>query len=1020
MNLKEFVDPPKHCRPSPFWSWNYRMEPAEIENRIRDMKKRGFGGFFMHSRTGLRTQYMSDDWMRAVRRGIEVAREVKMEGWLYDEDRWPSGFCGGKISEKKPENLAMALTWTEDVSVLNENELNDVIAFTRKNSGGAQEILTEKPEDMTGIGAFYVRRYTRGHFWFNGENYTDLLNPQTVQDFIEATHERYSKLFRYDFGEYMPGIFTDEPNVNRTIRWFDRDDHRPFSFPWTPGFETYFEGLHGYSPVPKLVHLLTGTEEGFKFRHDFWRAVNERFIEAFTIPISQWCKEHDLKFTGHYLYEDDFYPMISSGGAVMPHYEYMDVPGIDHLQRGIYHPWTIKQVSGVANQMGKKRVICEIFGASGYSMSFEDMKWIADFNCALGVTFLCPHLVQYSIIGERKRDFPPTFSYHQPYWDHFKVINDYLARISWTASQGKGTAKVLVLTPITSAYGAYDIGGENGGEQLKKIEDSYHAVVEEFIAEHIAFDLGEERILARHGRATGTTFSVGNADYSCIVLPRALTWLSSTMELLESFTGPVIIMGEAPSRINGEPDDRISSYLTKPNVTVMPDDPAGAATTVIEKTGRDVSVTLPDGSQARGVIVNHRIEAAAHLLFLANTSRSETADVTITVDAVGGVVELDPVTGRGYRYASKLSEGRTVIETTLNPAGSRIFLIDQTQTSVSALTENISEEILTIEGPYAFDRLHENVLTIDRCSLEFDGKKILTNVPVWKARREIWRHTGIDEFDGYQPWLIETKNVRTRTNRTVLTFTFEARGIPEHLELSMESAEKFTIEINGTTIEPFAGKWHIDRNIPALDLSGHVIEGTNTIKATTDFLWDTEIENVYIVGDFAVGKEEEGFPIITEKETLDAGSWVDQGYPFYSGSMIYKMEFELGSIESDRYEIDLSGAKGSTFFVVVNETEVGEISFPPYRGDITGALKQGVNTIEIEVISTLRNTLGPLHHIDGDNLKWAGLEQFIDSKPTDEQARVTGIRDTWTDSYNFIPYGIIAPPKLVRITRQQQ
>jgi len=1019
MNLKEFVDPPKEYRPSPFWSWNAKIEPAEVENRVRDMKQKGFGGFFMHPRSGLRTPYLEDDWMRAIRRAVEVAREVKMESWLYDEDRWPSGACGGKTAEDKDDNLAMALTWTEDAASLDEEALGTVIAYVAKGEDGAMTVLTENPDDLAGVGAFYERRFTRGHFWFNGENYADLLNPQTVSDFIDKTHERYSKLFRYDFGEYMPGIFTDEPNVNRAIKWFDRDDQSPFSFPWTPGFAEFFEKLHDYSPLDQLHHLTSGTDEGFKFRHDFWRAVNERFIESYTIPLAQWCREHELKLTGHYLYEDDFFPMVSSGGAVMPHYEYLDVPGIDHLGRNIDHPWTIKQVASVASQMGKKRVICEIFGCSGHSMSFKDMKWIADYNCALGVTFFCQHLVQYSLTGARKRDFPPTISYHQPYWDHYRVINDYLSRISWAASQGRGTADILVMSPVNSAYGSYDAGSDSGGGQLKSIEDSFHAVIEELSSEHCAYDIGDERIIARHGSASGNTLTVGTAEYSCVVLPQAFTWLASTIDLLESFDGTVIVMGDAPERVDGATDERMKAFLGRDTVTVIPDDSSQAVKAAIETTGRDVSVELADGSQARKVLVNHRTDADAHIVFLANTDHENSADVTVTVEALGGVVELDPLTGRAYRYASEITGGKTVIKTTLYAAGSRIFLIDTTQTSVAGTVHDQQEEPLTIEGPYAFQRIHENVLTIDRCSLAIDGNKILTDEPVWKARKEIWRYTGIDEFEGYQPWVLEERNVRTRTNKTVLTFTFNVNDIPGRIDLALESADRFKVEINGTLVEPSAGSWHIDRKIPSLDLAGHVVEGANTITATTDFLWDTEIEDIYIVGDFAVGSEEDGFPIIKEPETLNTGSWVEQGYPFYSGSIIYKMEFDLEDIESARYEVDLSGSKSSVCYVAVNDIEVGAVPFPPYRGDITGALKEGANTLEIEVFSTLRNTLGPLHHVEGDNLKWTGPEQFIDSGLTDEQARITGTTTTWTNKFQFAPYGFIEAPKLVKISEEE-
>ncbi len=57
-NLK---NPPKKYRPSPFWSWNEKMNPTELKRQIDEMKKAGYGGFFMHSGVGLVTKYLSDE-----------------------------------------------------------------------------------------------------------------------------------------------------------------------------------------------------------------------------------------------------------------------------------------------------------------------------------------------------------------------------------------------------------------------------------------------------------------------------------------------------------------------------------------------------------------------------------------------------------------------------------------------------------------------------------------------------------------------------------------------------------------------------------------------------------------------------------------------------------------------------------------------------------------------------------------------------------------------------------------------
>ena len=69
------------------------------------------GGFFIHSREGLEPEYLSTDWMEDVRFGGDKARENDLELWIYDEDKWPSGAAGGKVSRVNPaEFTARALT----------------------------------------------------------------------------------------------------------------------------------------------------------------------------------------------------------------------------------------------------------------------------------------------------------------------------------------------------------------------------------------------------------------------------------------------------------------------------------------------------------------------------------------------------------------------------------------------------------------------------------------------------------------------------------------------------------------------------------------------------------------------------------------------------------------------------------------------------------------------------------------------------------------------------------------------
>jgi len=62
----QFREPPVEYRGKPFWAWNGELKKDELIRQIRVMKEMGFGGFFMHSRTGLATEYLGDEWFSLV------------------------------------------------------------------------------------------------------------------------------------------------------------------------------------------------------------------------------------------------------------------------------------------------------------------------------------------------------------------------------------------------------------------------------------------------------------------------------------------------------------------------------------------------------------------------------------------------------------------------------------------------------------------------------------------------------------------------------------------------------------------------------------------------------------------------------------------------------------------------------------------------------------------------------------------------------------------------------------------
>ena len=53
-----FKNPPSEYRGTRFWAWNGKLQKDELVRQIEDFKSMGFGGFHMHVRTGLETEYL--------------------------------------------------------------------------------------------------------------------------------------------------------------------------------------------------------------------------------------------------------------------------------------------------------------------------------------------------------------------------------------------------------------------------------------------------------------------------------------------------------------------------------------------------------------------------------------------------------------------------------------------------------------------------------------------------------------------------------------------------------------------------------------------------------------------------------------------------------------------------------------------------------------------------------------------------------------------------------------------------
>ena len=489
----------KEYRPVPFWSWNENLDVAESVRQVGLMDDVGIGGYFMHARGGLQTEYMGEEWFENVTACIDEGNRRGMHAWAYDENGWPSGFGGGVVNGKGlkfQQKYLRVRTFTPDL----EDPRGDNVICCFEN---------------------YCFYYDVNPF------YVDTLDGEVIADFINEIYEPYYA--RY--GSTFDGFFTDEPQISRN------------GIPWSFILPAEYERAYGEPIYDHLIELYVQRGDWQTTRMRFWKLVTELFSKNFMKQIYDWCCAHNLKFTGHLVLEETLHSQLITNGACMPHYEYLHIPGMDWLGRNIGQCLTMMQVASTAAQTGKKQVLSETFALCGHNVGHDELKRNYEWMMVRGINLMCQHLEGYSLRGIRKRDYPPAMYCQQPWWADYQVFNDAMSRVGMLLCEGDVVVDTLLMHNQTSAWICYD---NEKNEHLGEYHDALVGAMNNLEAKHIPYHLGDEILMERHGRVEGKELIIGEMRYSRVILPAHITFLDNTNKLLEEFraNGGIILTAE--------------------------------------------------------------------------------------------------------------------------------------------------------------------------------------------------------------------------------------------------------------------------------------------------------------------------------------------------------------------------------------------------------------------------------------------------------------------------------------------
>ncbi len=1037
---KLFLHPTPEYRGTPFWAWNCRMTREKVDEALDSLKKMGMGGAFFHCRTGMDMQYLGPEFMQMMHYAHEKAGELGLLTCLYDEDRWPSGFAGGLVTCEERYRSRFLLFSPRELPLEETIQDQEHYASAEAVLSGKRTFLAKygvhlNQGKLTEYGRFEAEEKVPANWdvwyaylevsgdspWFNNQAYVNTLDPAAVRRFIEITYDAYAREFESEFGKSIPAIFTDEPQFSFKSQ-FGKGEEKIFqTIPYTDDFEKTYEQAYGSQFLNYLPEVFWEWEDGHisVHRYHYHDHVCQRFTESYADQIGSWCRNHHIQLTGHMMREPFLEWQTMALGEAMRSYRSFDVPGIDMLcdRRELT---TAKQAQSAAHQYGAPGMTSEMYGVTNWDFDFRGHKLAGDWQAALGVTRRVHHLTWTSMAGEAKRDYPAPIGYQSPWYQEYPYIEDYFARINTVLTRGVPCVKIGVIHPIESYWLYWGPKEQTGGIREER-EENFVNLVKWLLYGLLDFDFISEALLSDFEQREKQGFQVGEMVYDVVLIPDCVTLRSTTLRRLEEFSskgGKVIFAGGIPKYIDGMPsrlpEDLLSRWACCRNIRYSRRE---ILSELDEQ--RDLDIRNSDGCRSSNLLYQMRREGEERWLFVAHSEKTENPDLaigevlTFQVSGQYQVERWNPMTGSIEQVPVRIKDKKTCWEEVSYEHDSFLYhLISLEETPVLEMKAEFEKrrecwkemERAVLPDSLAAVLEEPNVLLLDRAEYAFDDGPWIETEDILRIDNKFRKILGYPlRAEAYaQPWVNPAR--KEAVHRLGLKFVIESEIQAENILLGLEWTEQIKVYWNGIAVSGKAEGWYTDRDIRTISL-GKIQKGKNILEVWIPYADWTQVENMYLLGDFGVRTAGKRTWITEPVRTLEFGDICSQGLPFYGGNLVLRGTFMVSEEERGIWAVQTSKFRNPLIRCRLDGKDKGVIALSPY-GVSLGMLEAGLHTLEFRIFGNRVNTFGPVHN-SNQTEHWIGPNAWRSSGTA------------WADQYQLKPTGILTGPRFFRMEEKE-
>ncbi len=373
-----------------------KPKKEQIARALHSYAQCGMDQFLIYPRSGCELSYMSQEWLDTIRAILDAAKNEGMKIWLYDEFNWPSGSCGGKVMQTNPDFYARG--------VFIENEKCEVKIY---------------------------------------DSYADILNPDAVDCFIENTHEVYHRHFGEYFGSVIQGIFTDEPEIFRSVRG-------GATYPYTKNIEVFYHDVCGRNLWTDMLE----NPNHPVFLDTFWSLLKKMFRENFIDRINHWCVDHGILLTGHLFHEHDIRFASQTSGSTIYALRGFTLPGMDeiHTKTSIdTAEWLTLGSVEAAARVTRRGALGELFAYGPSDIPPARMEQMLFLEAAFKIDHYVMAVSAFDAKGNTKKYswYHPT-NYTSPWFEGYTELGKSAKRAAQWAKKDIAS-EVFVRLPIRDA-----------------------------------------------------------------------------------------------------------------------------------------------------------------------------------------------------------------------------------------------------------------------------------------------------------------------------------------------------------------------------------------------------------------------------------------------------------------------------------------------------------------------------------------------------------------------------------------